>query len=169
MKEKAFSLDQIPKLIQQLSPNEAKHVWRNRDGNQIFSDGSSTGCTDNALVFSSLARSLGIPTIYVETLQKRWLDSLGKEIPRTIEGHVFCDVILDDKIIPFDPMYGKTEVKHGYYIEEPRGERIEYDVLGKGSDFSEVYLKIDGKFETTPTRIQTIEDLREAITKKYIK
>jgi len=175
---KKFTLYKIPILIELFCPFENSKkltdverniIRRTRNANKIILDRYSTGCADDAIVFMSLARSLNITTFYVETLEKRWLERLKKEILYPIEGHIFCDVVIGNRVIPFNPRYGKTEIEDGYYIRDPKGKRVKYEVLGKGLDFTQVYLKMNENFETKPTSLQTIEKLKKAIIKRYIK
>jgi len=64
---------QITKWIHKnLKSNQDKQlkteVFRKRTAEQIIKDGFTTGCTDVALVFISLARAKKIPTKYVEAI-----------------------------------------------------------------------------------------------------
>jgi transglutaminase-like putative cysteine protease len=76
-------------------------VFRKRTGSQIIEDNYRTGCTDDVLAFITLARASGIPTKYVETIDKDWL----KEGGSPIMGHVYAQVYDDrkDKWIWVDP------------------------------------------------------------------
>lgn len=73
--------------------NVKKEVFRKRTAHEIIKDGFATGCTDWALAFIVLARTKGIPTKYVETIRRRWLEQ-DKNDP--IEGHIFAEVYLNN-------------------------------------------------------------------------
>ena len=84
-----------------------KHVrikdFRERNTQQIIDDNYSSGCTDTALVFITLCRAKGIPTKYVETLKKRWLEDPNA---KKIEGHVFAECYIRGKWYQIDPEMG---------------------------------------------------------------
>lgn len=50
------------------SEKHMSKIFRKRKASEILESNFETGCTDRALVFISLARSCGIPTKYVETI-----------------------------------------------------------------------------------------------------
>lgn len=97
-------------------PESKRKIFRKRNSNTIIEDRVSTGCTDDALVFISLARVKGIPTKYVEAVSK---DSDG------IDGHVFAECFINDKWITVDPA-NKT------FLEE--FPTRDYDIVAIGID-----------------------------------
>jgi hypothetical protein len=168
------TLSQVSSLVQSFPLNKREDMWRCRNTEQILDDRYCTGCTDSALIFMHFAEALaGVPTIYVETIKKESLQGLnflrGKDLLGNLEGHVFCDAIIGDKLVPFDPSRGKTEVANGSYIRDSMGKRIEYEVLGKGTDYTQVYLKQGNVFEKTPVSLQTKEEIKQAIFKVFAK
>ncbi len=82
------------------NPEIKNKVFRKRTAQEIIKDGFVTGCTDWALVFIVLTRAKNIPTKYIETIRRRWLDE-GKD--NEIEGHIFAEVYLNDKWYIIDP------------------------------------------------------------------
>lgn len=97
-------------------PEIKSKVFRKRTADQIIQDGYSTGCTDKAIVFISLARAKRIPTKYVEAVK---IDSDGSE------GHVFAEVLLYGKWAMVDPERGNYKKDVNY-----QG----YDIIAKGTD-----------------------------------
>lgn len=101
-------LDLVAKIIKwirkNLKPNNDKEikdkVFRQRTAEQIIKDGYTTGCTDIGLVFAALARAKNIPTKYVETIRRKWMESEDEDF---IEGHVFAEVFLNDRWYIIDP------------------------------------------------------------------
>jgi transglutaminase-like putative cysteine protease len=47
------------------------YVWRNVD--QLLADGTYGGCADHAVAFGSIARAVGIPTVWVKTMDADWI------------------------------------------------------------------------------------------------
>lgn len=185
-----------------------------RTGSEILQSGFVTGCTDVGLSFVVLARALDIPTKYVETFYKPWLDFTASEkniqnannfrrvnsdylrevdrflsdrgadvkkitknvydkwldfcddssVPteqlgnllkyngQCVEGHVFVDVFSNDKWSAYEPVRGFT--KKGGYSMNIR----EYVEVGKGLDFSEVYIKERGVYRKDSANLQNLDE-----------
>ena len=86
----------ISRYIAGLRSNDSNksEVFRRRTASEILESGYVTGCTDIALAFIVLARELGIPTRYVGTFDKQWLqdtNATGIHI-----GHIFVDIQLNE-------------------------------------------------------------------------
>jgi hypothetical protein len=73
---------------------DKNQLFRRRTAEEITKSQFITGCTDAALVFISLMRARKIPAVFVETIDKKWLEGKN-EFP--IYGHVYAEVFLDDK------------------------------------------------------------------------
>ena len=97
-------LDMGPSLVGYKEFDEK--VFRKRTGVQILKDGYITGCTDAAILFITLTRASGIPTKYVETIDKEWLNNGGNNY----KGHIYTQVYdeSNDKWIWVDPMGQKV-------------------------------------------------------------
>jgi len=128
-------------------PTNKEKIFRNRAGMGILESGFVTGCDDTALAFIVLSRASGIPTKYVETLEEDWVASPD---PHLIRGHIFTDIFVNGAWQGYEPKNGFT--LNGLY--QMRGRP--YVEVGKGLDFSQVYLKENGIY-----RPQTV-DLRKA-------
>ncbi len=136
------------------------NIFRKRTASKIFESGFSTGCSDTALIFIVLSRASGIPTKYVETLLVDWLSGKIPKIP--VEGHVFVDVKLSGRRFAYDPLQGFTQ--NNQYILMGRS----YSEVGKGLDFSEVYLKTESGYSSEPISLQSIEPLKELRKNKSV-
>lgn len=107
--------------------------FRQRTAADIMKSRYYTGCTDFALVFTLLARSAGIPTIYVETISEESLNSENK----SYSGHVYTKIYDFEKKdwIWVDPMQREVPStapnKPTPEQENSRGKRI---VLAEGKD-----------------------------------
>ncbi len=61
-----------------------------RDFDTIVSEGTYGGCADHALVFGTITRALGIPTVWVKTMDIEWIRSFARGAPPpSWSGHVF--------------------------------------------------------------------------------
>lgn len=152
-----LSLKRISKYVSSLmaikSERDKEKIFRLRTASEILESGKVSGCTDQALAFIVLARQRGTPTRYVETFEKQWHINRGAG---KIQGHVFVDVFLD-RWYTFDPSRGFSF--DGKYV---RGVH-EYIEVGKGLDFSVLYVKdkITGIYHNKPINLQHNEDIRE--------
>lgn len=77
-------------------------LFRTRTAAEIINQKLITGCTDATIAFVVLARASEIPSKYVETIDKEWLET-GK---RSISGHQYVQIYDYDyeKWIWIDPM-----------------------------------------------------------------
>ncbi|MEM3841467.1 MAG: transglutaminase-like domain-containing protein [Candidatus Micrarchaeaceae archaeon] len=150
-------LGAISKFVSSLDYKPSSKIdFRHRTGSQVLASGYSTGCTDDAIAFIVIARSLGIPARYVETLEEDWVS--GKDRSDVIQGHIFVDLFIKGKWVAYDPRTGFT--KSNKYILATRNGEMAYKEIGKGLDFSEVYLKeLDG-YRATPINLQDVEKLK---------
>ena len=78
-----------------------------RTASQIVDSGIYTGCSDFALLFESIAREKGIPTIHLQTVRKRFVEDLQNDIQTATKGHHFCECCMNNKWILIDPLGDK--------------------------------------------------------------
>ena len=64
-------------------------IFRKRTADEIISSKYVTGCTDEALVFITIARAMNIPAKYIETID---LDFLNKNETGNYKGHIYSGV-----------------------------------------------------------------------------
>lgn len=107
--------------------NNLKHKNDNsikftRTASQIMNSGIYTGCSDFALLFESIAREKGIPTIHLQTVRKRFVEDLQNNIQTATKGHHFCECCINNKWILIDPLgnkilenYDNTDFNLGQY------------------------------------------------------
>jgi hypothetical protein len=119
-------------------------LFNQRTAEEILKDGFVTGCTDDAIVFLALLKALGVEAVYVESLEKSWLDAPMNE--QMIRGHAFVKVgelLIDPqrKVIYIDPNW----IKNRYVIYAEGTEPYEFGLTGfremvqKFMDFKESY------------------------------
>jgi hypothetical protein len=68
-----------------------------RNFTEVVESGSYGGCADHSLVFGSLTRALGIPTIWVKTMDADWIREFvhsGGKVT-SWRGHVFLEVFVE--------------------------------------------------------------------------
>jgi hypothetical protein len=139
-------------------PEEVKlRLLRARSAEEIVVDGFTTGCTDRAMVFCTLSRIIGVPATYVETLEENFLKD--PKIP--VQGHVFLDVYQNGKWIPYNPDYGKTVKDGKFYLYSPDQKESKYVEIGRGLDFSQLY--VDGL--ENPIELKTMKQLSVLLDK----
>jgi transglutaminase-like putative cysteine protease len=86
-----------------------KYLCR-RTADQIIESKKSSGCSDKAIVFISLARGNNIPSRYVNVIDLDWLRA-GK--PKFVSNHIFVDVYISKKWYKIDPTNGTINI--GYF------------------------------------------------------
>jgi hypothetical protein len=112
--------------------DKAASKWRNVD--QVLAEGVYGGCADHSLVFGSLARAAGIPTVWVKTMDADWIREFRRDPDRfngVWRGHVFLEVFIEKRWKLLDA----TQLQiHDDYDPKTRilpGNRFAYD---KGGD-----------------------------------
>lgn len=111
-------LDWFHKNLKEKNGRIKNKFFRRRTAQEIIKSGFVTGCTDWALAFIVLARTKKIPTVYVETIRRKWLET-GKD--DFIEGHVFAEVYIDDHWYIVDPEQSSIKDKYGKWVVFKRG------------------------------------------------
>jgi hypothetical protein len=116
-------------------PEEA-YEWHTFD--EIVERGEYGGCAAHALVYGALARALGIPTVWVKSMDVEWIRAFreGPE-PQTWSGHVFLEVHDGSRWVLLD---AQGQVLYTDYDPRMRllpGDRYAYD---KGGDPYELIL-----------------------------
>ncbi len=106
LEEKIMLIFNLVRKLENKSNNrEVKdRVFRRRTAEEIISDNYVTGCTDDALVFITLARASGIPTKYIETIERSWLESEDSSV--SPGGHVYAGVYDGSQWVITDPTRG---------------------------------------------------------------
>ena len=80
---------------------DAPYEWRDFD--RLLGDGNYGGCADYSVVFGSLARGCGIPTVWVKTLDCDWIREFRRHgTEGTWSGHVFLEVFLHNRWVLLD-------------------------------------------------------------------
>jgi transglutaminase-like putative cysteine protease len=116
-------------------------------------------CTDVALAFIVLARELGIPTRYVEAFEENWLKNQKNYDPKFVSGHIFTDVFVHGKWNSYEPKHGFITANEYIHIER------KYVVVGRGLDFSELYLLEGDAYKRKSTQLVSTEDMRDIASK----
>jgi hypothetical protein len=110
-------VSQIFNWMDSLDLKKSDKVFRKRTADLIVEDGYITGCTDAGLVFVALARASGIPTKYVETIDKIWL----KEGGSSVQGHIYAEVYNEEDkswtwVDPMRKMIGTQPIEDGRVV-----------------------------------------------------
>ena len=107
-----------------------KHTSRLHDGSdsrkfkrsatEILQSMERTGCCDSCTLFTALARSVGIPTMQIITLSKRWGKEIDEGRKTATSGHFFASVYLKD----IHGKFGWTLVDPDKYVTDIRDVRF---------------------------------------------
>lgn len=96
-----------------------------RTVDDIMSSKLLTGCTDYGLLFASLARDKGIPTIFLQTARIDWIYDRVRNADSGITGHILIEVYIDGKWRLVDSTAGRYypdydfsnfSLNDGYYV-----------------------------------------------------
>jgi len=127
--EKIMSiLNWMNKNLKRCSDQEkVLQIFATRDISEVLKEMLSTGCHDDALIFATFCRALGIPSKYVVGINK--LDPKNR-------GHCVVELFLHGRWILVDQSRGSI------FIDPQRSEfyRMNY-IVGKGLDSWDVGIK----------------------------
>ena len=107
---------------------EFNDLFCQRTATQIIGDGYGAGCTDFALAFIPIARAKGIPTKYVECINKSYFPG---DLQR-VAGHVFAECFIQGKWRTADPTAGNLNIGKNY---------SKYVIFEKGLDSWDLGIK----------------------------
>jgi hypothetical protein len=106
------------------------YEWRNFD--TVVSQQCYGGCADQAITCGVLLKSAGIPTVWVKTMDVKWIwDFKKKRAFRSWSGHVFLEIYLDGKWALLDPGASMLFVDYSTQSRILPGNRFAYH---KGDD-----------------------------------
>ena len=114
-------IENVSKYVSSISAKEWPHWtelpdFRVGSADELLKRKTLYGCIELGTVFRTLCIARGIPAIFVETLNKKWLKSKpDPKNPRMIEGHVFIDVFVESKWHTIDPGSSSWLHKHKDY------------------------------------------------------
>jgi hypothetical protein len=103
---------------------------------ELLADRHLGGCHDGGLVYASLARELGYPTVVVDALGLAWAKQFQSGEQGSYAGHVFVEVYVNGKWVLVDST-NNWYVASGYDPSNPiipLGEKGGYYVMRKGLD-----------------------------------
>src|SRR5262249_22737736 len=112
------------------------YKWRNVD--DLLRDGNYGGCADHSVIFGALSRAVGIPTVWVKTLDVDWIREFRHN--RTEghwNGHVFLEVFVQGRWMLVDHVTMKLYPDYQTSSRILPGNRYAYD---KGGDPYELVL-----------------------------
>jgi hypothetical protein len=110
--------------------------WRTFD--QMLVDGQQGGCAQYSVLFGSLARACGIPTVWVKTLDADWIRGFRtKGTEGSWNGHVFLEVFIHDRWMLLDDTQLILYEDYDPKMRILPGNRYAYD---KGGDPYELVL-----------------------------
>jgi len=136
------SLRKIGRWIDANLKYDDKEAYKWRDVVKVVDERKYGGCADHALVFGSLARACGIPTVWVKTMDVDWIHEFRADpdaFDGTWSGHVFLEVHLDKQWRLLDAMQMKIYDRYDPKERILPGERYAYD---KGGEPYELILSV---------------------------
>lgn len=101
------------KIIKFIESKRCANLSKNYDqfsrtAKEIFNSGEYTGCTDFAIVFETITRQLGIPTVHVQLADLDWINELNQgSAGGLIRGHHACECYINNKWVYVDVAGGK--------------------------------------------------------------
>lgn len=107
--------------------DHAAYAWRTCT--KMTADMTFGGCADHALLFGTIARACGIPTVWVKTMDVGWIRDFVDDpaADGTWSGHVFLEVHVDGRWMLLDATQGQLYRDHDVKKRVYPGDRWAYD------------------------------------------
>lgn len=119
--------------------DKAAYAWRNFD--TALDTKICGSCADHAVVFASLARGCGIPTVFVKSMDADWIHEFRTTgSSGSWRGHVFLEVHLAGRWQLLDAQALQLYQDYDPAMRILPGNRFAYD---KGADPRELILSLD--------------------------
>lgn len=115
-----------------------------RSVDEIMDSKVLTGCTDYGLVFASITRDKGIPTIFLQTARVDWIYERLRNISNGIVGHILIEVYIDGKWRLIDSTAGRYypdydyndfSLNDGYYVFSKSIEVLDSGIKSEQHNF----------------------------------
>jgi len=110
--------------------SDRAYKWRNYD--TVVAERCYGGCADQAIVCGVLLKSVGIPAVWVKTMDVPWIwDFKRKRQFKSWSGHVFLEIYIDEQWVLLDPGAAKIYLDYSTKSRILPGNRFAYH---KGND-----------------------------------
>ncbi len=117
----------IKKEVKYSQEKEIQKLKFMRTAKEIWESKKASGCTDYAILFATLARTLGIPTTILHTAEYDWLQRLKNGGDSWMHyGHTFCECYFNDSWVLVDPT-----CEYIGRIYNPEKLELPYKIAGK--------------------------------------
>lgn len=114
------------------------YKWRNFD--TVLEEGCLASCADEAIFCGVVLKSLGIPTVWVKSMDVDWIwDFKTGPEPSRWSGHVFLEVYVDGAWCLLDPGASTLYRDYSPAMRILPGNRFAYD---KGNDPKEMVMSL---------------------------
>lgn len=123
------------------------YVWRPFE--QVVSDGYWMWCADRAVAIGTLLRAMGVPTVWVKTMEGAWIREFKTGDVTSYRGHVFLEVYTKLKWQVFDPVAMTIYAQYDPRAHLLPGDRYAYD---KGDDPYDMVMSMRGEAWAKQTR-----------------
>jgi len=107
--------------------NDIDHPYVWRPFEVVVRDGYWMSCADRAVAIGTMLRAMGVPTVWVKSMDVRWI----KKRDPTYRGHVFLEVFVDRAWHLLDPVTERIYDDYDPHTHVLPGRRFAYD---KGDD-----------------------------------
>lgn len=116
-----------------------------RTVDEIMESKILTGCTDYGLIFASLARDKGIPTVFLQTARADWIFDRVREDDQGIVGHILIEVYIEGKWRLVDSTAGRYypdydisnfSLNDGYYVFSKSIEVLDSGISNEQENFN---------------------------------
>ena len=129
--------------------NDSNHAYVWRPFERVIADGYWMWCADRAVALGTLLRAMGVPTVWVKSMEAGWTRELGTGGFTSYRGHVFLEVYVGATWQLFDPVAMTVYRQYDPRVHLLPGDRYAYD---KGDDPYEMVMSMRGDVWRKQTR-----------------
>ena len=141
-------------IKQNLDYKNVGEIKFKRTASEILESGIYTGCSDFALLFETITREKGIPTIHIQTAKKKFVEDLQKSKDIEVRGHHFCECFVNNSWILVDPSresilqdYDNNDFNLGQYYVFSKSTDIFETGITNVTDNNQIIKKLFSDFD----------------------
>ena len=107
----------------------------NKSAEEILKDKLRTGCSDSAVLYSTVARALGIPTMQIQSLDIDWAKKVkNNEEIDGLYGHFYCASYLETMPGKFKWYLIDTDMPQRRVMDENYNPLMEFNINDRNID-----------------------------------
>ena len=159
--EKVTNIMKWMNSVTKRESNSKDHKKFNKTAEEILEDKLRTGCSDSAVLYSTVARAMGIPTMQIQSMDIDWAIKVkNKEKIDGLYGHFYCASYLETMPGKFKWYLIDTDMPQRRVMDENYNPLMEFNINDRNIDknrYAYAYTIDSKEIEIDGQKIDSIE------------